>query len=59
MMLVSMIQDLDACTSDAGFFRVGRTEGRTDKPILGVGCTPDACIQDAFLHDACIHDAYL
>ena len=30
MMLISMIQDLDACTSDAGFFRVGRTNGQGD-----------------------------
>ena len=38
---LNLMQDLDACTSDAGFFRVGRTEGRTNertnKPILGVG----------------------
>ena len=27
----------DACVHDAGFFS-GRTNGRTDKPILGVGC---------------------
>ena len=31
MMLISMIQDLDACTFDAGFFRVGRTNERTDE----------------------------
>ena len=37
MMHISMIFDLDACMCDAGFFRVGRTNERTDKPILGVG----------------------
>ena len=37
MVLISMIQDLDACTSDAGFFRVGRTNEPTNKAILGVG----------------------
>ena len=30
MMLISMIQDLDACTSDAGFFRVAPTNQRTN-----------------------------
>ena len=30
----------DACVHDAGFFPDGRTDGRTDKPILGVGCQP-------------------
>ena len=35
---ISTILYLDACISDAGFFRVGRTDGRpTDKAILGVG----------------------
>ena len=37
MVLISMIQDLDACTSAAGFFRVGRTNEPTNKAILGVG----------------------
>ena len=37
MMLVSMILDPEACISNAGFFSVGRTNGRTDKAILGVG----------------------
>ena len=31
MMLISMIQDLDACTSDAGFFRVAPTNQRTNE----------------------------
>ena len=41
MMLISMILDHEACISEAGFFRVGRTDERTDertdKAILGVG----------------------
>ena len=32
-----MILDPDACIPDAGFFPDGPTDGRTDKPILGVG----------------------
>ena len=32
-----MILDPDACIHDAGFFPDGPTNGRTDKPILGVG----------------------
>ena len=31
MMHVSMIFDPDTCICDAGFFRVGRTDGRTDE----------------------------
>ena len=61
MMHISMIFDPDACICDAGFFRVGRTNERTNKPILGVGCIHDDCIHDAcnhdaFFHDACTHD---
>ena len=32
-----MILDHEACISDAGFFRVGRTDEWTDKAILGAG----------------------
>ena len=31
MMLISMILDPEACISDAGFFRVGRTDERTNE----------------------------
>ena len=31
MMLISMILDPEACISDAGFFSVGPTNGRTDE----------------------------
>ena len=41
MMHISMIFDLDACICDAGFFHVGPTNERTNKPIS------DACIPDA------------
>ena len=34
---ISMILYPDTCIHDTGFFRVGRTDGPTDKPILGVG----------------------
>ena len=44
MMLISMILDPEACISDAGFFRVGRTNGRTYKPILGVGLQLDLVV---------------
>ena len=37
MPYISMNLYLDACISDAGIFRVGRTDGPTDKAILGVG----------------------
>ena len=40
MMHISMIFDLDVYICDAGFFRVGPTDQRTDKPTLGVGWIP-------------------
>ena len=46
MMLVSMILDPEACISDAGFFSVGRTNGRTDKAILGVGRVTLVCQEE-------------
>ena len=36
-MLITMILDPDAYISEEGFFPDGRTNGRTDKVILGVG----------------------
>ena len=53
MMHISMIFDLDACICDAGFFRVGPTDGRTNKPILGVGLLTDD--PDACMYYACIY----
>ena len=44
----------------------GRTDGRTNKAILGVGCIiHDACIHDTYIHaplssnDVCMFDAYI
>ena len=36
---ISMILDPDACIYDAVLFGNGPTDQRTDKAILGVGCT--------------------
>ena len=64
MMHISMIFDPDACICDAGFFRVGPTNERTDEQAdsrswmmhIYMTLDPDACMCDAGMNDAYIHD---
>ena len=53
MMHLSMIFDPNACIYDAA--NLSPTDGRTDKPILGVGYRHHIYMYHIFLHHAYMH----